>query len=474
MKMCELFSFLPQDFTGKVLDLTADTRKIKKGSVFFLLPRAEPKFVEYYQNSTETLAFFHACKEHKDKGLFVENIEEVYSRALKDFYKASVENLKIYGVTGTNGKTTTAFLLQSLLESYGVPSGLYGTVKNGFRDNLLETNLTSPAAEDFYRFNHENYKKGMRAVVCEVSSHALDQKRLGVEFLDGAGFTSFSQDHLDYHGTMETYLEAKVKITAEALKDKGFFVVSKDVRSLKEWSKESLLLGENYNFEIISRTERGSVISFSKAEKDIEGLLPLFGDYNASNFAMALAMLCEHFGDDFFPDERIFKDFVQIPGRMERIELGGGSSVFIDYSHTPDSLEKALETLKHSADGKKIITIFGCGGDRDKGKRPLMGALSEKLSDITIITNDNPRGETPESVIKDILSGISEGGDSPGVSTELSRALAIETGLGYSLKEPCFILIAGKGHEQTQEIMGVKKHFSDREEVLNFIKVNSK
>ncbi len=467
MKMCELFSFLDPSFSQEVLDLTADTRNIKKGSLFFLLPRAEARFTEYFEKSHEALAFVHSCIDHKDKGFFVEGVESLYFDSLKLFYKESVDNLKVYGITGTNGKTTTAFMLQSLLEMYGVPTGLYGTVKNGFRDNNLETGLTSPTAEDFYRFNHENFKKGMKAVVCEVSSHALDQKRQSVDFLDGAAFTSFSQDHLDYHKTMEGYLQAKVKITTEALKDNGFFILSEGSSELTSWPLKSISIGDKYKVKILERTSKGTSIAFSKGGASVSGVIPLFGDYNVSNFVVALGILCEHFGEDFFPDERVFKDFVQIPGRMERIDLNESSAAFIDYSHTPDSLEKALETLKQFSKGQKIVSVFGCGGDRDTGKRPLMGAVSEKLADVSIVTNDNPRTEEPSMIAKDILKGFSEE-----VVVELDRSVAIEKALNISKSAPCYILIAGKGHETTQETNGVKKYFSDREEVLRFIENN--
>lgn len=448
-----------------VKDLTADTRKVKKGSLFFLMPKAEKKFITYFENSKDALAFVHSCIEHKKKGVYVSNVEDIYFESLKFFYKESVEDLKIYGFTGTNGKTTTAFMLQTMLESYGVPTGLYGTVKNAFKDNLLETGLTSPVAEDFYRFNHTNYKKGMRAVVCEVSSHALDQKRLGMGFLDCAGFTSFSQDHLDYHKTMKDYLHAKMKINTEALKEKGAFVISKEVKALCDWPQDAVLIGEDFKFKILERTSLGTKLEFSYGGKTLSGVLPLFGDYNASNFVMALVMLCKHFGEAFFPDERVFEEFKQIPGRMERIDLGGGSAAFIDYSHTPDSLEKALETLNDFAqEEQQVICVFGCGGDRDKGKRALMGAVSEKLADQSFITSDNPRSEDPFDIIKDIQKGFR----SNEYTVEENRAVAILKALKVSKNKPSFILVAGKGHETTQEVKGVKKHFSDLEEVLKF------
>ncbi len=465
--MCELFSFLEPSFDEEVLDLTADTRRVKKGSVFFLLPRANTKFIEYFEKSRRGLAFIHSCQGYKDKGIFVDDVEDLYSSSLKVFYKKSVEKLKVYGVTGTNGKTTTVVMLQGLLELYGVPTGLYGTIQNRFRDNILQTNLTSPVAEDFYRFNNENFKKGMKAVVCEISSHALDQKRLSTQFLHGAAFLNFSQDHLDYHKTMKQYLDAKLKITTDALKKNSFFILSNEVKKLKVWPQSFIKLGEKYDFKILKRSTNGTKFVFFKGRNKLEGEIPLFGDYNVSNFSIALAMLCEHFGETFFPDKRVFKDFIQIPGRMERLDISTDSSVFIDYSHTPDALKKALETLNLFAKDKKIISVFGCGGGRDRAKRPLMGSISKHLADVSIITTDNPREEDPEAIVNDILEGIK--GE---VFIHLERGLAIQKALELGIKEPCYILIAGKGHEKTQEIKGVKKHFSDSGEVLKFIKNN--
>ncbi len=450
--------------SGAVEDITSDTRKIKKGSLFFLLPRAEKKIEEYFDQSKKAVAFVHSVSDYKDWGCFVKDVESVFVSSLKEFYKESYQNLKIYGITGTNGKTTTAYMLKHLLESYGVETGLYGTVQNSFKENILDTGLTSPTAEDFYRFNHQNYQKGMRAVVCEVSSHALDQKRLGVGFLDGAGFTSFSQDHLDYHGDMKSYLEAKLKIKTESLKSSGVLVLSKSVDPLVQNKSHTVSLGDDFDFKITDRTDQGSWIEFRKKDQMVSGLLPLYGDFNVENFSLALTLLCKHFGGDFFPDKRVFRDFFQIPGRMEKIDLKNGSLAFIDYSHTPDSLEKALETLQTFSNCQKIISVFGCGGDRDKSKRPLMGKVSDQLADCTIITSDNPRSENPLSIIEDIKKGV-HGAH----FIEPDRAKAIYKARELSESEASVVLIAGKGHESTQETMGVKKHFSDKDEVLRFI-----
>jgi len=468
----------PADPNKLVIDITADSRKAREGSVLFILPRAEKFFDKIFKQATDKKALLvvHGLEVQKSKGLYVENIEEAYTKTLQTFYKESFDNLKIYGVTGTNGKTSVATMLTSLFGTYGVPTGLYGTLGNCFRNNILDTGLTSPMAEDFYRFNHSNYKKGMRLVICEVSSHALDQRRLGMDFLSGAGFTSFSQDHLDYHKTMESYLEAKGKIFSEALSKDGFFIYPK---SLKEFNKLHPLktqrvfcLGSgDYNYKILKSDFSGVEMEFSVSAKSLRGVLPLHGDYNAENFAMAMVFLCEHFklsGEkDFFPDQRVFEDFKQISGRMERFKLckhnkNEASFAVVDFSHTPDSLEKAILTLKKLKPSHKLIVVFGCGGDRDSAKRPLMGKLASKHADQVIVTNDNPRTEDPREIADQIIKDV---GSKTNFFVELDRTLAIRHALDKAKAEPSIVLIAGKGHEQTQEVNGEKNFFSDQKEI---------
>ena len=466
------------DSESKVLDITADTRKVKAGSLFFLLPRAEKHFDRLFKEATdkEAALVVHGLKAHEDEGYYVENIEAFYTKSLQKFYHESYSNLKIYGLTGTNGKTSVATMIKDLLELYGEPTGLFGTVGNFFKDNLLKTDLTSPMAEDFYRFNHENFKKGMKTVVCEVSSHALDQKRLGLDFLTGSGFTSFSQDHLDYHGDMKTYLEAKGKIFSEALHANGFFIYPKSLKefsSLKPLRNQKVLClgGETYSYKILKTDFDGISMSFTKGDKSITGVLPLFGAYNAENFAMALVFLCEHFGGGFFPDQNVFEDFKQISGRMERFVLGGDSHAVVDFSHTPDSLEKALKTLRDLKPDHQLIVVFGCGGDRDKNKRPEMGKIASSLADKIIVTNDNPRAENPEDIAQGVLKGV-EKSLSTKVSVELDRTVAVQSALSLAAQTPSLVLIAGKGHEQTQEVEGKKLFFSDQNEVLEWLKEN--
>jgi len=465
-----------------VSDITSDSRKLQAGSLFFVLPRAEKFFDKIFAEAVEKKAALtvHSLKAHKNVGHFVEDVEGCYSKTLQVFYKESFENLKIYGLTGTNGKTSVATMLTNLLELYDVPTGLYGTIGNFFRKEVLETGLTSSTAEDFYRFNHSNYKLGMKAVVCEVSSHALDQKRLGLQFLDGAGFTSFSQDHLDYHKNMDAYFSAKGKILSESLKLNGFFIHPKslgEASKLKPLSSQKVLCvgGSSCSYQIFKSDFKGIEMEFKHGAKALKGRLPLFGNYNAENFAMALVFLVEHFRNaglqDFFPDERVFEKFKQISGRMERFKICNHQSeeesfAIVDFSHTPDSLEKALTTLKNLKPNHKLIVVFGCGGDRDAVKRPLMGKLASQMADCVFVTSDNPRTESAQRIADQILEGVVQGSN---CKVQLKRRLAIQEALELACTSPSLVLIAGKGHEQTQEIGEEKAFFSDQDEIKKWV-----
>ena len=483
-----------QSFRQSLIHVTQNSRRVKMGSLFFALRGSDgdkKENVKEALNKGAVLAV-HDCDDFKE-GLFTLDVHRVFSDILKLLYKESFENLKIYGVTGTNGKTTYSYMLKSLLESYDVPTGIFGTIENSFREHKLETGLTSPIAEDFYAFSDVNYhQNGMRALVCEVSSHALDQKRMGLEFLDGAAFTSFSQDHLDYHKTMKSYFEAKLKIHKEASKSNSYFCASESLReflknplkesskksfkeSSKESSKESLkesLRGYsvdvlNYGDYKISSIKKGygQEIKFSLVSKNktLKGYLPLLGEYNVENFGLALMTLCSHFGEGFFPDDRVFKRFTPPPGRMQPVLYKDFPLAYIDYSHTPDSLQKALETLR--ALDKKVFVVFGCGGNRDQDKRSKMGEIAEALANFSFLTSDNPRDEDPRHIINGIVSGFKK---KQFVVIE-NRKEAIASALRKALKENALVLIAGKGHEKTQEIAGEKKHFSDLKEVQQWV-----
>lgn len=452
---------------AKVLGLTEDSRRVRPGFVFFARRGQRQNKIKYITQAKEQGALLVLHDVTKlDKGLYVDDIDLCFSKALKLLYQNSFENLKVFGVTGTNGKTTYTYMLKNMLEGYGLPTGIFGTVENSFKNKKLVTDLTSPLAEDFYSFSHENHiENGMKALVCEVSSHALDQKRMGLEFLDYACFTSFSQDHLDYHGSMDEYLRAKRKIKTEALKPQGYLCAPISLKDKLQGMNADFLGGGNFQFKVKMKNFGIDVeFSSSKKSKKISGHLPILGAYNGENFCLAMMTLCDFFGEDFFPDQRVFENFKSPPGRMEPVFYNHTPLCYIDFSHTPDSLEKALSVLKLL--DKKVYTVFGCGGDRDKSKRALMGEVSEQLSDKVFLTSDNPRSEDPISIIEDIKSGLKKNN----YVVEPNRKKAILKALKCALDDKALVLVAGKGHEKTQEIKGTKTPFSDKEVALNFIK----
>jgi UDP-N-acetylmuramoyl-L-alanyl-D-glutamate--2,6-diaminopimelate ligase len=458
-----------KNFKQEISLITQDSRKVQKGSLFFALRGSDELKIRNLQEAQkkEARLVIHDVSGF-ESGLFLESIHEVFSDSLKLFYNESFKNLKVYGVTGTNGKTTYSYMLKGMLEAYNVPTGIFGTIENSFRGNKLDTGLTSPNAEDLYAFSAENYHNhGMRALVCEVSSHALDQKRMGLSFLDGAAFTSFSQDHLDYHKDMKSYLKAKLKIKTEASKEAAYFCsVSKLKEELIGLDVDLLNDGD---FNVTTKKESfGQRLEFKSLSKkqSLSGFLPMLGEYNAENFALALMTLCRHFGHEFFPDDRVFRLFASPPGRMEPVFYKDKPIAFIDYSHTPDSLEKALKTLKSL--NQRVYVVFGCGGNRDKDKRAKMGKVSSSFADYSFLTSDNPRDEDPKEIINAIVSGVK------GSSFEVveKREEAISKSLDKAVKDKAVVLIAGKGHERTQEIAGVKKFFSDKEEVKKWVEEN--
>lgn len=457
-------------FDSEVLGLTEDSRRVKPGYVFFARRGQVKDKLNYIKKAKEqgALLVIHDLRDF-ESGLYLEDIDLGFSKALKTFYQSSFKHLKVFGATGTNGKTTYSYMLKNMLESYDVPTGIFGTVENRFKEEKLTTDLTSPLAEDFYSFSHKNYiENGMKALVCEVSSHALDQKRMGLEFLDSACFTSFSQDHLDYHKNMQDYLQAKRKIKTQALKREGYFCAPIALQDKLKGLEADFLGGENFTFKV-KNSGFGIEISFAsaKSERKITGCLPILGSYNGENFCLALMTLCDFFGKDFFPDKRVFESFQSPPGRMEPVFYNEDPLCYVDFSHTPDSLEKALLVLR-SLD-KKVYTVFGCGGNRDKGKRKVMGEVSERLSDRVFLTSDNPRFEEPLSIISDIEKGFTK----CDYTVEADRKKAIQTALKSAIEDNAVVLIAGKGHEQTQEIQGVKTPFSDKKMALEYLKLKS-
>ncbi len=349
--------------------------------------------------------------------------------------------LQLYGITGTCGKTTTAYLLRECFRGAGIKTGMIGTVVYDTGAEEIPADRTTPTPFELQELFQKMVYCGCQRVVMEVSSAALDQERFGDVQFDGAIFTNFSRDHLDYHGDMEAYYQAKEKLFTKFLKSDGVAVVNRD---------------DEYGRRIVSALKNRRCRTFAADDWRTEDPLRLPGLFNRYNAAGAVA-LAEECGIDGTLARRIIGASVGAPGRVQPVDLPNGARAYVDYAHTPEAIAKVLETLRPECTGALAI-VFGCGGDRDRGKRPLMGAAAA-MADRIYVTSDNPRTESPQSIIADILPGIPAGRQ---VVVEEDRRAAILRAVADSVADDV-VLVAGKGHETYQEIGGAKLSFDDSE-----------
>lgn len=379
------------------------------------------------------------------------------------FYGEPSRGLSLIGITGTNGKTTTSYITKGILTAWGKRVGLLGTIHYIIGDKISSAIHTTPESLDLQRYLREMLNEGVQYAVLEVSSIALSLKRVGGCAFKVAVFTNFSQDHLDFHGTMEEYFAAKVRLF-EHLEGDGYAVLNVDEPILS-----SLVQKLNCNV-ITCGIENDAMIRAMNITQNSEGLSfkvqtprgellitsPLMGRNNVYNILMSVGVACAlGVSDDAII--RGVKGVGYIEGRFEKIDMGQRFLCILDYAHTEDALKRLIEEARLITKGR-IITVFGCGGDRDRGKRPRMGAVATELSDIAIITSDNPRSEEPMQIIIEITKGIIK--DNYMILPD--RAQAINQAVSMA-KEGDTVLVAGKGHEDYQEVKGVRYPFSDRE-----------
>jgi len=399
--------------------------------------------------------------------LIVPDDRQAVALAAHALYGDPTERIRMIGVTGTNGKTTITHILQSVLKAAGRRVGRIGTVGWEFEGRSEPLARTTPEAPDLLAMIAEMEKAGATDVVMEVTSIALPLKRVeGFRWVAGL-FTNLTQDHLDLHGSMENYFAAK-KLFFESIPEGSPAVSNVDDEYGLKMVEGIKAKTVSYAFDrdadvrgTIKRADReGLVIGVVYGKAEFEVTAPFVGTFNAENVlgtvATALAM-----GLDAEIVQKGVAESPQIRGRMERLTLEGGVTAVVDYAHTPDALSRALQALRPMTEGK-LIVVVGAGGNRDKTKRPIMGATAETYSDLLIITSDNPRSEDPAMIVKEVSAGTTSGQ----VMTIVDRRRAIERALEVAL-EGDIILIAGKGHETYQEINGIQHHFDDREEVLN-------
>ena len=440
-----------------MINIKTDSRKIKPGDTFVAIKGLTVDGHDFIEKAIELGASKIVCEHgsYSVETLVVPNTKEWLQEYLITNYKDEVNKIKLIGMTGTNGKTTTCFLTYQMLLSLGKKAAYMGTIGFYMPGLKRELNNTTPEILDVYSMIVEAIEAGCEYFVMEVSSHSLVEKRIeGLEFSVEA-FSNLTEDHLDFHKTMENYLHAKMLILDQL---KGTIIVNNDDAYAKYFeTKNYKTLGYNGNdYKILSyhETDNGTLINF-KADKEYSVETNLKCKYNVYNILNTLGFSIDSIIN-------ITKNIYAPRGRCEQIRVRNSYAV-IDYAHTPDAVEKIITSFLENKKGR-IITIIGCGGDRDPLKRPIMGEIASRLSDYVIFTSDNPRTEDPNKILEDILKGVTK----DNYEVEIDRTAAIRKGLDM-LRDNDVLLILGKGHEDYQIIGHTKHHLDDLEEVKKYL-----
>lgn len=451
--------------------ITDDSRKVTEGCAFICISGKN------YDGHSAAIAAVEAGAAaviaEVDTGaanqILVKDSREAYALLCASFFGNPAQKLKLVGVTGTNGKTTTCFLLKDIFDSIGIKSGLLGTVKNVIGGQVIEANLTTPDPFELQRLFAEMVKFGCTHCIMEVSSQALAQKRVaGLQFA-AAVFTNLTRDHLDYHGDFENYMASKHILFEHA----DLAIVNLDDEAA-EYMMQGIscpIITFSVKTDASNYTAKNIRLKASGAEYELVGKgvigrvqFHVPGTFSVYN-SMGAAVCAIELGVPFRQVLEALADSKGVTGRLEVVPTNTDFTVVIDYAHSPDGLENILQALREITQGR-LITVFGCGGDRDKTKRPLMGEIAAKLSDIAVVTSDNPRSENPAQIIEEILSGMS-GAKIP-VIVEEDRTLAIKKALETARKDD-IVVLAGKGHETYQILNTGKIHFDEREKIAKIL-----
>ena len=446
-----------------------DSRKVQKGQTFIAIKGLTVDGHDYIDKAISNGASEIICEKDLDIDIpyiKVKDSSEYQKEVLKKEYGYVIDDLKLIGITGTNGKTTSAYLTYQMLSSLGVDCAYIGTIGFYHKDEYVELPNTTPDIVVIYRLLYDAYQKGCKCVVMEVSSQALSYDRLfGINY-DIIAFTNFTEDHLDYHKTMENYLKAKLMIL-DHLKDNAIILANKDDEKYKCFRKENhkfLTFGYKADYEIINfdSTPAETELTFKYNNKEYNIIIPLTSKFNIYNYLTMLSIVNNYGFDINIILEQTSK--LKAPkGRCETYKVNNGYAI-VDYAHTPDAEEKVINAY-NELKKNKVITIIGCGGDRDPKKRPIMGDIATTLSDYVIFTSDNPRTEDPNKIIDDILKGVKK----DNYEVIVDRKEAIHKGISIMNKED-ILLVLGKGHENYQIIGKEKHHLDDAEEILNYKK----
>jgi UDP-N-acetylmuramoyl-L-alanyl-D-glutamate--2,6-diaminopimelate ligase len=463
----------------EITNIQFDSRKVVKGSLFVAQKGVSSDGHQFIQKAIDLGASALLVQEIDEypTGITTVKVADTHLAlgwAAANFYNHPSKKLKMAGVTGTNGKTTTATLCYNLFRELGYNCGLLSTVVNLINDTEIPATHTTPDAVSLNQLLAQMVKEGCTHCFMEVSSHAIHQHRIAGLHFDVAAFTNITHDHLDYHKTFDEYIKAK-KMFFDLLPKEAVALSNKDDKNGEVMLQNTKATKQYYSLKSMA-DYKGKVLtnSFEGLEmkiNDQEAWFKLVGDFNAYNllciYGVALAL-----GEDKEEVLRAMSVLETAKGRFQSTISATGIVSVVDYAHTPDALENVLKTIKSLATNGKIITVVGCGGNRDTTKRPVMAQIATKYSDQVVLTSDNPRNETPEDIINEMYAGV-------GISFQrkvlkiTDRREAIKLAVTLANKGD-IILVAGKGHEDYQEVMGVKTHFSDFEELSESFKMLNK
>lgn len=488
MNLVELLSSFPQVRWGEraqaeVKDVVQDSRRANASSVFVAIRgnlTDGHQFIPTLSEADQVLALVvedDSLISPRFRGAVVKvpNARKALDQLAMRFYGNPAQSLFCIGVTGTNGKTTVTYMVEKILNHFGWLTGVMGTIDHHVNGHRWESQLTTPDSLTLHSRLREFVNLRARAAAFEVSSHALSQARVeSLPFRVGI-FTNFTRDHLDYHGDMETYFAAKERLFHELLPEGSFAVLNKDdawIRKLRVrpgvhvwWFGKAE--NADFRFRILRHDLMGSLFHLNTPKGSLEVMLPCVGEHNVYNAVAAIAATLAA-GCPLALAAEALSQFYGAPGRLQKVANSRGIHIFVDYAHTDDAVRTVLRALSQlKGPQARIITVFGCGGDRDKGKRPLMAQAACEFSDALIITSDNPRTEDPLTIIADIRRGIPQQW-SGNLQVEADRKKALALAL-QTAREGDVILIAGKGHENYQ-ILGTQKiDFSDAKVIAELL-----
>ena len=441
----------------EVTDLAYDNRAVRPGALFFCVPGFTRDGHEFAAEAAANGAVALVVERPlalEIPEILVDSVRAAMAPAAAAFYGHPTRTLQTIGVTGTNGKTTTAFIVRALLEADNRQTGLLGTVKSVIGGVEHPVQRTTPEAIELQRTFRAMLDQGDRACSMEVSSHALALHRADAIEFAAAIFTNLTQDHLDFHASMDDYFDAKRKLFTEGRPNHPIINVddpygARLARELKDPITFALEADATYRASNVETGLGGSRFTITTPAEAVELVSPLRGRFNVYNALGALAAARE-LGVPIEAVATAIETAGQVPGRFQPVDEGQSFAVLVDYAHTPDSLENVLMAARALTD-KRVHVVFGCGGDRDRGKRPLMGEIARRLADRVIVTSDNPRSEDPEAIIKEVRLGAGEE-----VEHQVDRRAAIAEAIAGA-DGGDVVVIAGKGHEQGQEFTGAHK-----------------